>query len=432
MKKVLVTIIALMFSVNVYANDIQLTDYNYVYAKRTLDGYSTVGYSYRFECHNNSARDWFDKVEEGILKPNGTQLYCPSDFSVQYGKNSDGRITFRQFMSGDMFEIYSYIQPYNGITIYEVNLMNSKGEILDEQSMMNTKDAACSFGDVEDRDEYLKMNNETHEAECDRVDKSYSFKEKQINGQTYYALFKELKDGETAADFMPTEQSTPKYSEYIDQMYKKGLLFNNEMCFYKRGITRLDFGIVLGRAYCNATKYSIDRFATDTHFVDVNNPYCLYLSDNGILTSSNALGYNLYLNEKEITKKDVSDALDKAAEKCGVSTEWKNTKVIQPTDAICSRELAYVETFRLYELIKKHNNPNYLAFTPSQTLDSDSEAETMHYETVSYNASNAETSTEMTTQATAVSGGSASKITFASVIGSVAAIFAGIIAAAKG
>ena len=402
----------------VFAEEIQLTDYNYEYAKRMLDGYSTVGYSYRFECHNNSGRDWFDKVEEGILKPNGMQLYCPSDFSVQYGKTPEGHITFRQYMSGNMFEIYSYISPYAGISIYDCYFIDSEGRLIDNV----TRDAASSYGDIYKQDDYLKMNNKTHEAECDRVDHSYSFKEKQINGQTYYALFKELKDGETAADFIPTEQPTVKYTEYIDQMYKKGLLFNNEMCFYKRGITRLDFGIVLGRAYCNATGYSIDRFTTDTKFTDVNNPYCLYLSDNGILTSTNALGYNLYLNEKEITKKDVSDSLDKAAEKCGVLTEWNGIKVIQPTDAVCSRELAYVETFRLCELIKQHNDTNYTAFQPAEVLNSDSEAETMYYETANY-----ETDTETTTETAAQNSAANSSVSAISVvIAAITAALAGI------
>ena len=299
----------------------------------------------------------------------------------------------------------------------------------------------------EEWDKIVNADITTEESQSELVDRSYIFKEKQINGQTYYALFKELKDDETAADYVPTEQPTSKYIDYINQMYKKGLLFNNEMCFYKRGITRLDFGIVLGRAYCKTTGYDIDSFTTDTHFVDVNNPYCLYLSDSGILTSSDALGYNLYLNEKEITKKVVSDALDKAAKKCGVLTEWNNIKVIQPTGAVCSRELAYVETFRLYDLIKQHNDPDYTAFQPSQVLDSDSEAETMHYETVSYEttpnketsieittqaASNKETSTEITTQATVVNSGNKSKVTAISIIGSIIVVFAVIGAIIKG
>ena len=216
--------------------------------------------------------------------------------------------------------------------------------------------------------------------------------------------------------------------QMIERMISENLLYNNECCYYKQGISKLDFSIVLGRAYCKAGNYIIDDFKTNTKFDDVNNPYSLLLSDIGILESNT----KFYVNENELTKKVVSDALDKMAEKCGVLTEWKNTRVIQPTEAVCSRELAYVETFRLYELIKKHNDPNYSAFTPSQVLDSDSEAETMHYEIISYNASNTETSTEMTTQATAVSGGNTSKITFASIIGGIIAVFVGIGTAAKG
>ncbi|MBQ8941402.1 MAG: hypothetical protein IJ062_06140 [Firmicutes bacterium] len=441
MKKTIFPIILfiILFSagLNVQAEEIQLTDYNYAYAKRVLDGFSITAFSDTYEC-GDAFWGAFDKVEEIYLKPNGTQLYCSGDYSALYGKNDIGGVNFGQSVVGYKYiGVYASIQPYTKNRYHKGYVLNYDGNILDENSIdkrVVEENEQIPYGiRIQRYNDALKMNIETEESESERVDRSYSFHEKQINGQTYYALFKELKDGETAVDFVPKEQPTDKYTEYINQMYKKGLLFNNEMCFYKRGITRLDFGIVLGRAYCNATEYNLDEFFTETKFVDVNHPYCLYLSDNGILTSSNALGRNLYLNEREISKQVVSDALDKAAEKCGVLTEWKNTKVIQPTDAVCSRELAYVETFRLYELIKKHNNPNYSAFTSSQVLDSDSEAETMHYETVAYiapnseaetmhyetvsdNASNAETSTEMTTQATAVKGENVSKIAFILII----------------
>ena len=111
-------------------------------------------------------------------------------------------------------------------------------------------------------------------------------------------------------------------------MAEDGLLFNNERCFYKRGITKLDFGIVLGRAYCKAMGYNIDDFVSDTKFDDVNNPYCLLLADDNFLSSDN----NLYMNEKEISKKTVSDALERLAKRYSITTEWNAIKVIQPSD----------------------------------------------------------------------------------------------------
>ena len=433
MKKLFCLVFVLLLTSNVCAEEIQLTDYNFTYGKRVYDGFSVVAYSSTYVVNDRRGGS-YNGIEEGYLKPNGTMLYCSEDYVTNYGNHTydyKPYINFNQNLQGDIC-VFHCDRPYKRLSFATMTLFDRDGKIKyqgEPDSLKLYKDINGNNIVQKEWDEIVDADPITEESRNERVDRSYSFREKQINGQTYYALFKELKDGETAADFAPTEQPTSKYTDYINQMYKKGLLFNNEMCFYKRGITRLDFGIVLGRAYCNATGYSIDRFTTDTKFADVNNPYCLYLSDNGILTSTNALGYTngwghiLYLNEKEITKKDVSDALDKAAEKCGVLTEWNSIKVIQPTDAVCSRELAYVETFRLYDLIRQHNSSNYTAFQPSEVLNSDSEAETMHYETVNY-----EENTEMTTQGTIQgnSTGNDKAITVTSVIGSIAAVLAGI------
>lgn len=554
MKKILVTIIAFMFSanVNVYAKEIQLTDYVFTNGKRMLDGYSYVSYGSKYHYKTRG----YQETESNIVTPNGQLLFAPNYFTVDYSVETEppnddpeDKFTYNlplysypQGISGKDFIVQEndrqYLQrtdyrgaytaiidfegnlktkpeyvTYNSITddyyvfsrsqiplSFENGILNIKtgnefalggymyyySPETDEFAVIYNNDGVISnngrcilviyknekeieridtkksapqviIGNNKDEiyfnddelslygkqfkglrtdnqktpnayDPYIFMDFNIAESSSDRVDKNYVFKKKNINGVDYYALFKNIVDGESENDYKPTEQSSIKYTEYINHMISEKLLYNNECCFYKQGISKLDFSIVLGRTYCKASNYIIDDFKTNTKFEDVNNPYSLLLSDIGILNSET----NFYANENELTKKVVSNALDKMAEKCGVLSEWNSIKVIQPTDAVCSRELAYVETFRLYELIKKHNNPNYVAFTPSQALDSDSEAETMHYETVSYNASNAETSTEMTTQATAVSGENTSKITVASIIGSIIAVFAGISAAAKG
>ena len=396
----------LLMATNVCAEEIQLTDYSFTVAKRMLDKYSYVAasdeYEYNREYYINNelyeAGTWiYDKVESNILKPNGTLLFNSEDYSVLYGAD-DFHVAFPQCIYDNCFAVLNTIYPYKKEQVIQKDAryftyegymikqsLDEKGNFI--QPPLNGKPEKEKFKD-------LKFNHDTSESESERVDRSYTFKEKEINGTKYYALFKELNEGETAADFAPTEQPTEKYAEYISQMAESGLLFNNERCFYKRGITKLDFGIVLGRAYCNATGYNIDSFTSDTKFVDVNHPYCLLLADNDILTSDN----ELYINEKEISKQTVSDALDKTAEKCGVLPEWNGIKVIKPSSAPCSRELAYVETFRLYDLIKQHNAPNYTKFQPSLVLDSDSEAEPMHYETVEFNDTDAVSSeTEETT-----------------------------------
>lgn len=436
---VLFSIIVIDFN-NVYAKEKQLTDYIYVEGVRLLDGYSYATYADEYEYslpepYITGTTVKFEKIQDVILKPNGMQLYNSGDYSVPFRFiNSYMPIfIFPQKLSGKEFVVYDIVQPYNTNppTLRNSNagyLMNSNGKITAEAHEIRINANSEMIDNFFEKETYPTMNWKTQEFDSDRVNKTYTFKSKQINGVNYFALFKELNNDETESDYLPTEKPTEKYKEYIEFMYRKQLLFNNEMCFFKNGITKIDFGIILGRAYCNATGFDIDIYTFDNKYQDINNPYCILLANMDVLKSDN----DLFVNEKELSKKTVSDALDKAAEKCGVLTEWNNIKVIQPTDAVCSRELAYVETFRLYELIKKHNNPNYSAFTPSQVLDSDSEAETMYYETVAYNASNVETSTEMTTQATAVNGGNTSKITVASIISSVVAVFAGIIAAAKG
>ena len=194
----------------------------------------------------------------------------------------------------------------------------------------------------------IEMDSVAGNIISDRVDKSYMFKEKEINGTKYYALFKELNEGETAADFAPTERPNEPYAENIGKMAADKLLFNNEQCFYDRGITKLDFGIVLGRVLCKASNYDIDNYISNTHFVDVNHPYCLLLADSGILTSDN----DLYINEKAISQTTVLNSLDSAAKKYGVLSKWNSVKEISISDEECTRELAYSEIFKLYNIIK--------------------------------------------------------------------------------
>ncbi len=354
----------------VHGKEIQLTDYNYVYAKRMLDGYSVVACSDEYEKFSGGV---CDKIGEVYLKPNGTQLYNSNDYTARYGMY-ETNMNFFQSLSGDYFLVFAPRRPYASTGQSSEGAIDSNGRFVpiskyseNEPTMEKTKL------------EMLKINPMTEESECDRVDKSYKFKEKEINGTKYYALFKELKNDETTADFVPTEKPTEKYTEYIDQMYKKDLLFNNEMCFFKKGITRLDFGIALGRAYCDAVNYNIDQFTTDTHFDDVNNPYCLYLFDNDILflsdnkslddlylesigiyvspNSYNETGYNLYICEQAITQKTVFNALNKIAFNNHILSEWSKIRSVQCTEEECSRELAYSEIYKLYELLQNPDTP---------------------------------------------------------------------------
>ena len=331
---------------NVLADEIQLTDYNYEYAKRVWDGYSVVAYSPDFYKVEPEDYYIFDRVEDGYLKPNGTQLYNSGDYCTLYAKDEQvGIISFHQYLSGGLFDVYKPKYHYNDIRFHELFTINSEGKLVDSNTARKT------IGYIPF--DCLKMNYETEESESERVDKSYTFKEKEINGTKYYALFKELKNGETAADFVPTERSDEQFAENIDKMADDKLLFNNELCFFDKGITKLDFGIVLGRAYCRAVNYNIDNFTSGTHFVDVNHPYCLFLADKGILGSDN----DLYINEKAIYQRTVLSALNKTAADNHILTEWSKVREIQDTEEECSRESAYSEIYKLYELLQNPDTP---------------------------------------------------------------------------
>ncbi len=200
---------------------------------------------------------------------------------------------------------------------------------------------------------FLETNPITDEKVSDRVNKSYIFKEKQINGQTYYALFKELKKGESVKDFATSEHPASQFVNNINIMADKQLLFNDELCFFNEGITALDFNIVLGRMYCQAENYNIDHFVSGTQINELNNPYCLLLADKNILSGNN----DLYINKKIISQNVVANALDKIAVENRILTEWSKVKEIQNTEEECSRELAYSEIYKLYELLQNPDTP---------------------------------------------------------------------------
>ena len=346
MKKILFILFSFIFCFKVHAEEIQLTDYNYQYAKRVWDGYSVVAYSSDYYKIDTEDFYIFGRVEDGYLKPNGTQLYNSGTYCTLYGySNETCAVATHQYLSGDLFDVYKPIYHYNDIRFHKLLTINSEGRFVDSDKAR--EDVGYIPYDS------MKMNEKTEESESERVDKTYTFKEKEINGAKYYALFKELKDGESAADFIPTERPDGQYSDNIDKMAADKLLYNNELCFFDRGITKLDFGIVLGRAYCKAIDYNIDNFTSDTHFVDVNHPYCLYLADKGILSSDN----DLYINEKAISQSTVFSALNKTAADNHILTEWSKVRKIRDVEEECSRELAYSEIYKLYELLQNPDTP---------------------------------------------------------------------------
>ncbi len=475
-----------IFILNVYGEDIQMTDYCFTNIKAMLDGYDYISYSENYSYLNKN----YKGVENNILKPNGTMLYNSTDYDTYFGffeahvdnftatSYNEGYM-FPQTVTGNKFVVYEPCVPYNSFSenkIIQNALIDSEGNLIidmgysfsctlspyycfndytekvgifdirtDKEFLVNYDEGQVFYNKADDSfavfkytkpDIYdktpqkvyvtievykdanktntyeneadfsianskIKLNNidftyldegkltfegnvyyavysqssagvyhkgdispiemdyTTGNIISDRVDKSYTFKKTEINGTKYYALFKELKDGETAADFAPTEKPAEKYAENIEKMAADKLLFNNELCFFDKGITKLDFGIVLGRALCTATGYNIDNFTSDTHFVDVNHPYCLYLADKGILGSDN----DLYINEKAISQSTVLSALNRTAADSYILAEWSKVKKIRNTEEECSRELAYSEIYKLYNLLQNPDTPKDIGAT---------------------------------------------------------------------
>ena len=236
--------------------------------------------------------------------------------------------------------------------------------------------------------------SKTDEPPIGSFDDSYTFKSKQINGAEYYALFKELGENETAADYAPAERPSAVYADAIDKMAAEKLLFNNEMCFYDHGITKLDFGIAAARAFCVAVGYDIENYKTETEFVDVKTPYCMLLTDMGVL--SYVPDSDLFIHEQALTQGAAAQALDLLAEKCGVSDEWAAAKTLPVTEDICTREKAYAEIYKLYGIIKQAPENGRLSIpvniiTPETTTEEPTTAKT----------TKAETTTKTTSETTA-------------------------------
>ncbi len=123
-----------------------------------------------------------------------------------------------------------------------------------------------------------------------RLDKSYIFKEKNIGGKKYYALFKELDKNETVQNYIPDEKPSEWALESIENASAQKLLFNNSKCFYKDPITREDFCILAVEAYCKTQGLQIEEYISKYNiaidfdrYTDTDNVYILLAEKLGIV-----------------------------------------------------------------------------------------------------------------------------------------------------
>lgn len=229
----------------------------------------------------------------------------------------------------------------------------------------------------------------------DKMDKSYIFKEKNIGGETYYALFKTLSDGESAEDYKPKEQPSVWAAEPISKATAEGLLYNNANCRYKANISRQDFAVLAVEAYCKSQGMEVDEFINKNNitlnskkFSDTYNAYILLADYLGIAKGTSATTFS---PDKGITRQEAAVMLNNMARLAGVKanagridytdkakfSKWAddaiyNVSSIRTKDGVpvmsgmaegifspwslYSREQAYVSIYRLYEVCSENSN----------------------------------------------------------------------------
>jgi hypothetical protein len=223
----------------------------------------------------------------------------------------------------------------------------------------------------------------------DQTDNSYVIKEKEIGGKTYYALFKQLTDGEGVADYTPKEQPSTWATDSISKATSEGLLYNNANCRYKANISRQDFCILAVEAYCKSQGMEIDDYIKANNitldykkFTDTDNAYVLLANKLGIVSGTSDTTFS---PDRGITRQEAAVLLNNIAnlcelkpnsEKASYTDEAKfatwakdaiyNVSNIQNSDGVAimngmeenhfspwslySREQAYVTIYRLYEM----------------------------------------------------------------------------------
>jgi hypothetical protein len=222
----------------------------------------------------------------------------------------------------------------------------------------------------------------------DQTDNNYLIKEKEIGGKTYYALFKQLTDGESVADYTPKEQPSTWATDSISKATSEGLLYNNANCRYKANISRQDFCILAVEAYCKSQGMDVDEYIKannitldDSKFTDTFNAYVLLANELGIVAGTSDTTFS---PDRGITRQEAAVLLNNIAslcelkpnsEKASYTDEAKfatwakdaiyNVSNIQNSDGVAimngmeenhfspwslySREQAYVTIYRLYE-----------------------------------------------------------------------------------
>lgn len=259
----------------------------------------------------------------------------------------------------------------------------------DLEGNMIEKPEGAEFVRYLDTGEYLQINSDGI-VTTDKINRNYTFKEKNIGGKNYYALFKELEEGETAADYIPEEQPSFWAVDTIRQATDAGLLYNNSNCRYKDNISRQDFAVLAVEAYCKSLGKEVDEYVSENNitldfdkFEDTQNAYILLANKLGILSGTSDTTFS---PDRGITRQEAAVMLNNMAELSGLSPNSEQVDFADDSyfatwaeDAIASissikndkgiaimggtevnkfspwmtfsREQAYVTIYRLFEML---------------------------------------------------------------------------------
>ena len=259
----------------------------------------------------------------------------------------------------------------------------------DLEGNMIDKPEGVEFLRYIDTGEYLQINSDGI-VTTDKVNRNYTFKEKVIGGKSYYALFKELEEGETAADYIPEEQPSFWAVDTIRQATDAGLLYNNSNCRYQANISRQDFAVLAVEAYCKSLGKEVDEYVSENDitldfekFEDTQNAYVLLANELGILSGTSDTTFS---PDRGITRQEAAVMLNNLAELSGLSPNSEQVDFVDDSyfatwaeDAITSissiknddgiaimggtevnkfspwmtfsREQAYVTIYRLFEIL---------------------------------------------------------------------------------
>ena len=192
----------------------------------------------------------------------------------------------------------------------------------DLEGNMIDKPEGIEFLRYIDTGEYLQINSDGI-VTTDKVNRNYTFKEKVIGGKSYYALFKKLEEGETAADYIPEEQPSFWAVDTIRQATEAGLLYNNSNCRYQANISRQDFAVLAVEAYCKSLGMNVDEYVSKHNitldfdkFEDTQNAYILLANELGILSGTSDTTFS---PDRGITRQEAAVMLNNMAELRGLT-----------------------------------------------------------------------------------------------------------------